>query len=1004
MFKTQFYLCPQFFFPFRGLGGSIGGIFLFLSLTLSAAPELSRHYTYRYFTTRDGLAQMQVMCAFQDKDGFVWFGTKGGVSRWDGTSFKNYTAENGLPLGEIRNICEWGTRKLFFTARKMVVIEQNDSLTIYDLPKGMLFPSFYQFTLAIDKENIFVLGLVEESNENETSSRYNFIFNIDKKQFTQISNFNKKVRSISGNRLVCSDGIFIWTGKEFVRKLNLPFDVSHCVFDKKFEKGALQKPNTLQFQLFKLSNKSFVLMDTLRINESAHRCTWLPDGTFLSLNSVGHFFYPAKQVKLFEKMAFPNFSFVDKENNLWIGTENGLYNFFNLSIEEYRFNIGEPDNIWSIVEDNSGKMWFGSFGNGLITLNLQGKIQKNNFKNHFAASKQVAADQLYMGSTTYNNIVYISTALGVVSFNNSKLYGASNTPACLYTYFDKQTNQITYSGLDTISGKRGLYIGMNASKKFYPFENGFPVCISRDGNDVLRVGAFRGTGRLQGNKIVKDAYPREYEGVVSMSLDGKGRLWKATEKGIYVELRNGSEYRVSPLQLTGAYTSLAIYKNKYLIVGGRQGIGIIDIQNNKDFHNLSVVFIGHDAGFTGLESGQNGICVDSKGFVWLATSLNVLKFNPEDIVRNSVKRIPPLRVSGIYYSKNNNDWSSHFFSDGPISISPGNQFFRIEYVANSISAPKSLRFRYRLVGLSELWSKPYYSKSVSYTNLPYGTYHFEIQCSMDGEIWSRVITSPAIKILRPWYLSYPVLLLYLLGFIAFIIFVSLFSFKRKQQHKIEAFNRQKIENELQLNTLRSKVLPHFTKNVLSAIGHFAMTDKLKAGHYISVFSKFNGMTLANADKNYILLSEELDYIIQYLELEKMRFGDRFDYKLQMGSEVSPQILIPTMLLHTYCDNAIRHGLVNKEGTGLLIIEIQRKENGVLICVTDNGIGRKRAAELGTHGNRQGLKLIELQVEFYNRFNKQKMLQQIIDLVDSNGNAQGTKSTLFIPDGFTFKYG
>jgi LytS/YehU family sensor histidine kinase len=234
--------------------------------------------------------------------------------------------------------------------------------------------------------------------------------------------------------------------------------------------------------------------------------------------------------------------------------------------------------------------------------------------------------------------------------------------------------------------------------------------------------------------------------------------------------------------------------------------------------------------------------------------------------------------------------------------------------------------------------------------------------------------------------------------------VSLFSYKRKQQHKIEAFNRQKIENELQLNTLRSKVLPHFTKNVLSAIGHFAMTDKLKAGHYISVFSKFNGMTLANADKNYILLSEELDYIIQYLELEKMRFGDRFDYKLQMGSEVSPQILIPTMLLHTYCDNAIRHGLVNKEGTGLLIIEIQRKENGVLICVTDNGIGRMRAAELGTHGNRQGLKLIELQVEFYNRFNKQKMLQQIIDLVDSNGNAQGTKSTLFIPDGFTFKYG
>jgi len=84
MFKTLFYHLTRFYSPSRGLGGSIGVFLLFLSFTLSAAPELSRHYTYRYFSTRDGLAQMQVMCSFQDSDGFMWFGTKGGVSRWDG--------------------------------------------------------------------------------------------------------------------------------------------------------------------------------------------------------------------------------------------------------------------------------------------------------------------------------------------------------------------------------------------------------------------------------------------------------------------------------------------------------------------------------------------------------------------------------------------------------------------------------------------------------------------------------------------------------------------------------------------------------------------------------------------------------------------------------------------------------------------------------------------------------------------------------------------------------
>ena len=140
----------------------LGGVLFFLSLTLSAAPYLSRNYAYRYFSMRDGLAQMQLMCAFQDSDGFVWFGTKGGVSKWDGTSFKNYTTENGLPMGEIFNIAEWGDKKLIFTARKMAIIEQNDSVYVYDLPERIVLPGFLPKSLVIDNNNLFVFGLMEE--------------------------------------------------------------------------------------------------------------------------------------------------------------------------------------------------------------------------------------------------------------------------------------------------------------------------------------------------------------------------------------------------------------------------------------------------------------------------------------------------------------------------------------------------------------------------------------------------------------------------------------------------------------------------------------------------------------------------------------------------------------------------------------------------------------------------------------------------------------------------
>ncbi len=234
-----------------------------------------------------------------------------------------------------------------------------------------------------------------------------------------------------------------------------------------------------------------------------------------------------------------------------------------------------------------------------------------------------------------------------------------------------------------------------------------------------------------------------------------------------------------------------------------------------------------------------------------------------------------------------------------------------------------------------------------------------------------------------------------------LLFIVLLFFIINKNKTIELLNRIKLENELQLNTLRSKIIPHFTKNVLSAIGHFAMTDKLKAGHYISVFSKFTGLTLANADKNYIALSDELEYIEKYLELEKMRFGDNFEYKISIDNDVSLQILIPSMTLHTYCDNAIRHGLVNKIGTGLLIVEIQNKPDGVTLTIIDNGIGRKRATELGTEGNGQGLKLIQAQMDFYNQKNQIKMNQEIIDLEDLDGNSLGTRIELFVPNGYLF---
>jgi sensor histidine kinase YesM len=134
----------------------------------------------------------------------------------------------------------------------------------------------------------------------------------------------------------------------------------------------------------------------------------------------------------------------------------------------------------------------------------------------------------------------------------------------------------------------------------------------------------------------------------------------------------------------------------------------------------------------------------------------------------------------------------------------------------------------------------------------------------------------------------------------------------------------------------------------------------------------------------------------------MRFGDRFEFVIVIDKGVDTTTQLPAMTLHTYCDNAIRHGLINKKEKGELTVEIKNANDGVLIQITDNGIGRKRSAELGTHGNGQGIKLIQAQLDFYNQNNNHKITQTFTDMEDENGIALGTKVELFIPNAYVFE--
>jgi len=966
-------------------------LLLFIGTSLWAKPHLTRSYTYRYYSTRNGLAQMQLTCAFQDKDGFMWFGTKGGISKYDGVSFKNYTTENGLFNNDICGFYNWNDKLIIVNLFGFSILYKNDSIGTFPFPNGMKIGGSRGSILPIDKNRAFLFNLLLDPKKPQ----FHAIFYLKEKRLQRIKGFDEYILNAKGDTLVTHTGLFLKKGLRFIRIVSFPFRSDWTTIDWKRNIFYFNVSNSHLFK-YALKNGKFYLLWDMPF-KFGHGIPTLVDTTLVITDNEGmNSLIPTRQAGFSLNMPFINENFVDRENNLWVCGENGLYNFFNLNIEEYKLNLSEPDNIWSVLEDNEQNMWFGSYGKGLWKLDSQSRLSKIKTNDEKFVLQ-------YMGSIkTKDGTLFFPYSLGIVQFKNNKQIGQSTgTGACLSIYYDEPNKKIYYSGVDSVTQQQGFFEGIGKNKHFYHWGKGFALCFARDAKGRIRVGGHYGRAILTNGSLAVDTTKRAYSGIICMSSDNRGRVWKGTSRGLFVETIDGKEVRFDSLRINGAIYSLMVYHNKYLLVGGSHSLIIVDIQRLKSFSQPELWEISYDAGFTGLESGQNGFFEDHNGDVWLTTALSVLKFIPEKLIQAQTRTIPPIRLSVLFYSKDNANWSSAILNDKLIELPASNKFLRFEYIANSISTPKSLRFKYRLIGFSEKWSEPVYTKSVSYTNIGNGKYQFEVQCSMDGIHWSNVAKSPMITINAPVYLQPISILIYILLFVIISILLTRYFVRRSQQQKLAELNYRNLEDELQIKTLRSKVIPHFTKNVLSAIGHFAMTDKLRAGHYISVFSKFTELTLVNADKNYVTLQEELNYLKYYLELEKMRFGDRFNYEIDTKDVPDLSLLIPTMTLHTYCDNAIRHGLVNKKGVGYLTISGQKSDNGVLINIMDNGIGRKSAQKLGTRGNGQGLSLIQSQLDFYNQNNVHPIWQKITDMEDDSGMPLGTKVELFIPNDYQF---
>jgi LytS/YehU family sensor histidine kinase len=194
--------------------------------------------------------------------------------------------------------------------------------------------------------------------------------------------------------------------------------------------------------------------------------------------------------------------------------------------------------------------------------------------------------------------------------------------------------------------------------------------------------------------------------------------------------------------------------------------------------------------------------------------------------------------------------------------------------------------------------------------------------------------------------------------------------------------------------------PHFIFNCLTAIQHFInQEDVYSANMYLSNFSRLIRKTLDLSGEQYITLDKEVAYLQNYIELEKMRFQDKFTFTLRVADDLDIfGAIVPPMLLQPIIENAIRHGLRNRDGNeGVLTILFAKDQNTLVCTIDDNGIGIKKASEMKTNTHveyqSKGMKLTESRINAINMLSDKKILINSKDKYDNAGKASGTLVTV-----------
>ena len=387
------------------------------------------------------------------------------------------------------------------------------------------------------------------------------------------------------------------------------------------------------------------------------------------------------------------------------------------------------------------------------------------------------------------------------------------------------------------------------------------------------------------------------------------------------------------------------------------------------------------------------------GTIYFGNPDNVIWFNESDLYHND--RVPKVLISDFEIYSGKHKSLKHLHGISEIKLEADQNFFSVGFGMDDYTQPHKQSYRYRLVGYDEDWVEANRSRIAKYTRVPGGNYVLEIEGANSSGTWTSEPTKLYIYIATPFLKSntFYALLALTIAALLFILYRYRIQQIREKDQILSDLNLKIAEAEMQ--ALRAQMNPHFIFNSLNSINKFILTnDARTASRYLTKFSKLIRQILNNSKYKTIPLQDELNTLDIYVEMEQLRSSHGFDYECNLNLESNPlKILIPSMLIQPFVENAIWHGLMPLDKRGRITLNISQSHDLLYIIIDDNGIGRKKSAEIQANKeikrDSKGLQITADRIRINDLKSQTNSNITIEDKYDNEGQALGTKVTIVL---------